>query len=297
MKLLDFGSANIDHVYRVDHMVRGGETLASARYQRNIGGKGLNQAAALAKAGVDTCFAGAIGEDGLFLRDHLNETGADTAHLRVLPVPTGHALIQVDDAGQNAILLYGGANQAVTEVMIDETLADFGPGDWLLCQNEISGMPHLLRQARARGMQVALNPSPVSPELLQWPLDCVDWLILNEIEGEDLTGCQAPEAMLDALLARLPACRIVLTLGEQGAVYADASQRIRQPAFPARVTDTTAAGDTFTGYFLSAVLRGQPVADALRIAAAAASITVSRPGAGQSIPTADEVAEMLSAQS
>lgn len=293
MKLLDFGSANIDHVYQVSRIVRGGETLASAQYQRNIGGKGLNQAVALAKAGVDTCFAGAIGADGLFLRDYLDQTGADTSRLRVLPVPTGHALIQVDSAGQNAILLYGGANQAVTEAMIDETLADFGPGDWLLCQNEISSMPHLLRQAKACGMQVVLNPSPVSPELHSWPLDCVDWLILNEIEGEDLTGCHEPEAMLDALLARLPGCRIVLTLGEQGAICADAAQRVKQPAFPAHAVDTTAAGDTFTGYFLCAVLNGQPIAAALRTAAAAAAIAVSRPGAGQSIPTANEVADRL----
>ena len=292
MKMLVFGSMNIDHVYRMPHLVRTGETLASSVYQRNPGGKGLNQAIALARAGMDVHFAGAIGRDGLFLRDYLASFGVDTSLVRVLEEPTGHAIIQLDEAGQNAIVLYGGANQQLTEDSIRATLADFGAGDCILLQNEINLLEEIIRQAKAKGMQVILNPSPMSgalPPLL--PL--VDWLILNEVEGEDVTDCREPDAMLDALLNRCPDCRVVLTLGVQGAMYADRTRRCFQPAFPVQAVDTTAAGDTFTGFFFRWVLGGGTVEEALRVAARASAIAVTRPGAGGSIPAMAEVAALL----
>lgn len=294
MKLLIFGSLNIDHTYRLPHLVRPGETLASTAYQKNAGGKGLNQAIALARAGQAVCFAGAIGEDGQFLARYLQEQGVDVSSIQTLPVPTGHALIQVDAQGANSIILYGGANQSITEGMLDTVLSRFSAGDFLLMQNEISNGEVLLRKAHARGMCVLLNPSPASAQLRSWPLEMVDWLILNEVEGEDLTGCAQPEAILHTLLQRYPKMRIVLTLGSQGALYADALQTLFQPAIPCTVQDTTAAGDTFTGYFFAAILRGQPVAEALHLAAQAASLAVSRAGAGASIPTRDEVLEKIS---
>ena len=292
MKMLVFGSMNIDHVYRMSHLVRAGETLSSSVYQRNPGGKGLNQAIALARAGMEVSFAGAIGRDGLFLRDYLASFGVDTSLVRVLEEPTGHAMIQLDEAGQNAIVLYGGANQQMTGASIRDTLADFGVGDCILLQNEINLLDEIVRQAKEKGMQVILNPSPMSgalPPLL--PL--VDWLILNEVEGEDVTGCREPDAMLDALLERCPDCRVVLTLGVQGAMYADRTRRCFQPAFPVQVVDTTAAGDTFTGYFFQGVLGGGTVEEALRAAARASAIAVTRPGAGGSIPAMAEVAALL----
>ena len=292
MKMLVFGSMNIDHVYRMPHLVRAGETLSSSVYQRNPGGKGLNQAIALARAGMEVSFAGAIGRDGLFLRDYLASFGVDTSLVRVLEEPTGHAMIQLDEAGQNAIVLYGGANQQMTGASIRDTLADFGAGDCILLQNEINLLDEIVRQAKEKGMQVILNPSPMSgalPPLL--PL--VDWLILNEVEGEDVTGCREPDAMLDALLERCPDCRVVLTLGVQGAMYADRTRRCFQPAFPVQVVDTTAAGDTFTGYFFQGVLGGGTVEEALRAAARASAIAVTRPGAGGSIPAMAEVAALL----
>ena len=292
MKMLVFGSMNIDHVYRMSHLVRAGETLSSSVYQRNPGGKGLNQAIALARAGMEVSFAGAIGRDGLFLRDYLASFGVDTSLVRVLEEPTGHAMIQLDEAGQNAIVLYGGANQQMTGASIRDTLADFGVGDCILLQNEINLLDEIVRQAKEKGMQVILNPSPMSgalPPLL--PL--VDWLILNEVEGEDVTGCREPDAMLDALLERCPDCRVVLTLGVQGAMYADRTRRCFQPAFPVQVVDTTAAGDTFTGYFFQGVLGGGTVEEALRAAARASAIAVTRPGAGGSIPAIAEVAALL----
>ena len=297
MKLLDFGSLNIDHTYRLPHLVRPGETLASDSYHKSEGGKGFNQAVALAKAGQEVYLAGAIGQDGLFLRDYLQELGVHTEHLRVLDAPTGHAMIQLDTEGQNCIILFGGTNGMVTEAMIDEVLADFGAGDYLLLQNEISHVDSIICAAHAKGMHIILNPSPMSPELLTWPLELVEWFILNEIEGADITGKTQPEEMLDELLRRYPACHVVLTLGERGSVYADATQRMDQSIVPAHTVDTTAAGDTFTGYFIHALLQGEAIQQALKTAACASAITVSRPGAGRSIPAAEEVqAAMKEAQ-
>ena len=297
MKLLDFGSLNIDHTYQLPHLVRPGETLASDSYHKSEGGKGFNQAVALAKAGQEVYLAGAIGQDGLFLRDYLQELGVHTEHLCVLDAPTGHAMIQLDTEGQNCIILFGGTNGMITEAMIDEVLVDFGAGDYLLLQNEISHVDSILRAAHAKGMHIILNPSPMSPELLTWPLELVEWFILNEIEGADITGKTQPEEMLDELLRRYPACHVVLTLGERGSVYADAAQRIDQSIVTAHTVDTTAAGDTFTGYFIHALLQGEAIQQALKTAACASAITVSRPGAGRSIPTAEEVqAAMKEAQ-
>ena len=297
MKLLDFGSLNIDHTYQLPHLVRPGETLASDSYHKSEGGKGFNQAVALAKAGQEVYLAGAIGQDGLFLRDYLQELGVHTEHLCVLDAPTGHAMIQLDTEGQNCIILFGGTNGMITEAMIDEVQADFGAGDYLLLQNEISHVDSIICAAHAKGMHIILNPSPMSPELLTWPLELVEWFILNEIEGADITGKTQPEEMLDELLRRYPACHVVLTLGERGSVYADATQRMDQSIVSAHTVDTTAAGDTFTGYFIHALLQGEAIQQALKTAACASAITVSRPGAGRSIPAAEEVqAAMKEAQ-
>ena len=297
MKLLDFGSLNIDHTYQLPHLVRPGETLASDSYHKSEGGKGFNQAVALAKAGQEVYLAGAIGQDGLFLRNYLQELGVHTEHLCVLDAPTGHAMIQLDMKGQNCIILFGGTNGMITEAMIDEVLADFGAGDYLLLQNEISHVDSIICAAHAKGMHIILNPSPMSPELLTWPLELVEWFILNEIEGADITGKTQPEEMLDELLRRYPACHVVLTLGERGSVYADATQRMDQSIVSAHTVDTTAAGDTFTGYFIHALLQGEAIQQALKTAACASAITVSRPGAGRSIPAAEEVqAAMKEAQ-
>ncbi len=293
MNVLIFGSANIDHVYQLPHLVRAGETISSAHYARNAGGKGFNQAIALAKSGVQAHFAGAIGPDGAFLREMLNAHGVNTAHLQTLDVPTGHAIIQVDGQGQNAIVLYGGANEAVTEDQIDAVLADFAPGDWLLLQNEISCGAYLLEKAAQRGLHVALNPSPFAENLRNWPLGHVSLFLLNEVEGRDMTGYTAPDDILDEMQELYPEARIVLTLGEDGAAYAHGNVRIYTDAIPADAADTTAAGDTFTGYFLQGLMSGKEMAGVLHMAAQAASIAVSRPGAAQSIPTMDEVAAAL----
>lgn len=293
MRVLVFGSLNIDHVYQVPHFLRPGETLPSTGYSRNAGGKGLNQAIALARAGQETAFAGAIGQDGLFLRELLRENGVDTGRVQVLDSPTGHAVIQVEAAGGNAILLYGGANRLITREMAAAALEGLAPGDWVLLQNEISCGREILLMAKEKGMKAALNPSPASPELKEWPLEKADLLILNEVEGEDLTGCAHVQGMLDGLSLRCPETAVVLTLGADGAYYRDGNGQYYQPAVPVKAVDTTAAGDTFTGYFLRELLESGDAAAALRTAAHAAALAVMRPGAGASIPEAAETAAFM----
>lgn len=293
MKVLNFGSCNIDYVYAVTHMVRPGETLATAGRQVFPGGKGLNQSVALAKAGVPVFHAGCVGEEGGILRDVLTESGADLTYLRTVEEPTGHAIIQVDGGGENAIFLYKGANGAITPALIDEVLADFGAGDILLLQNEISNLPYLLKSAAKRQMTVILNPAPFNEEARALDLSCVSYLLLNETEAAGYAGCEDTEGCLAFFAAHYPSLRLVLTLGKRGAVYVEGNTRIRQPAFKVKAVDTTAAGDTFTGYFIAGLLAGLPMEQTLRRACAASGIAVSRQGAAPSVPTAAEVEALL----
>ena len=261
MKALCFGSLNIDYTYRVDHFVQPGETLAADSLQVFSGGKGLNQAIALARAGAETCMAGAVGEDGRFLLEELSAVGVCTDYVGVLQqVRTGNAIIQNDKTGDNCILLYGGANRAVTEAQADEVLRHFSAGDWLLLQNEINNLPYIMRRAHERGLRIAFNPSPMEARVLEWPLEYVDLFLLNRVEAAQLAGTDgAADGLLRVLREKFPGAAVVLTLGAQGAVYADSEQTIRQAAYPAEAVDTTAAGDTFTGFFLASLMRGEGV--------------------------------------
>ena len=291
MKILSFGSLNLDKVYSVGHFIRPGETMAAAQLNEFCGGKGLNQSIALARAGAQVWHAGCVGEaDGAVLLEALAGSGVDISLVRRLPCPTGHAIIQVNAEGQNCILLYGGANQQITPDQIDETLALFAPGDILVLQNEISSLSYLIEAAGKKGMVIVLNPSPMTPELLQMPLEYVSYFLLNEVEAKDLCGEAVPEEQYpEKLLARYPNSRMVLTLGSRGCIYQDADKCIAHPACRVQAVDTTAAGDTFTGFFVAAIAAGQSVEQALDEATKAAAISVSRSGAAPSIPTRSEV--------
>lgn len=297
MKFLNFGSLNLDFVYDVEHFVRPGETISSAALNTFSGGKGLNQSVALSRAGAQTYHGGCIGKDGQVLLDGLRAAGADVSFVRVLKsCRTGHAIIQVDPSGQNCILLFGGANQAVTDVQIEETLSRFGAGDFLLLQNEINGLEQLMEKAAEKGIRIAFNPSPIDGKISQLPLEKVEFFLLNEIEGAALGGGSRSEEILEGLKKRYPKAKIVLTLGKEGALYFDGEKTFFQPIFPVKVMDTTAAGDTFTGYFLEAVSRGLPGDVCLKRAAAASAIAVSRKGASPSIPDGAEVDAFLAEQ-
>ena len=289
MKIINFGSLNIDHVYQVSHFVTPGETIAAKEYNKNPGGKGMNQSIALARAGATVYHAGKIGNDGLFLKEMLEDNGVNTSCLRIGDVPTGHAMIQVDPSGQNCILIFSGANGAVSEEEIRAVFSQFEAGTYVLLQNEIVGIATLITAAKDAGLKVILNPSPINEELLSAPLDRVDYFIFNEIEGAALTGKTDFLEILDAMREMYPNSEVVLTMGSKGAMFDNDDLRVYVPAQKAKAVDTTAAGDTFTGYFFASYLAGEDPQKALELAAKAAAITVSRHGAAASIPSMKEI--------
>ena len=299
MKVLCFGSLNIDHTYTVPHFVRKGETMPATTLRTFCGGKGLNQSVALARAGLDVCLAGAVGGDGGFLLEQLRANGVDPRYVQVLSdMRTGHAIIQNDAEGDNCILVFSGANGCTTREHAERVLADYGPGDLLVLQNEINNLAFIMETAAAKGMRVALTPAPYTDEVPRLPLRTLDYLFLNETEcARLLDGAPDPlEQPLEAvqeLRRRYTDAAVLLTLGDQGSVYADGSCTLHQPAVPTQAVDTTGAGDTFMGYFLASRLEGASLERALACASLAAAIAVTRHGASASIPTKEEVLARL----
>jgi len=293
MKVLSYGSLNIDNVYTVDHFVRSGETMSSLQMEVFSGGKGLNQSIALAKSGVSVWHAGAVGKkDGDFLLEQLEEVGVHVELISKLPVKTGHAIIQRNREGQNCILLFGGANQQVTKEQVDDVMEQFSEGDFLILQNEISEIGYIMQKAHEKKMKIVLNPSPMDEKIFTYPLEYVDYFILNEIEARDLCGHEGTgDELLELLAEKFPMAKIVLTLGEDGAIYRDQEIVIRQPIFKVDAVDTTAAGDTFTGFFIGGLVLGETPQMAMKNAAKASSIAVTRSGAAPSIPYRKELFE------
>jgi ribokinase len=292
MKILNFGSLNIDKVYEVDSLVRPGETITSRSFKKFCGGKGLNQSIALASAGAVVHHAGKIGKDGLFLKAYLEEAGVDVSNIDVTDGPTGHAIIQVNRNGENSIILFGGANHKITGKDVNLILRELNPGDYLLLQNEISVMPEILRRASEAKLKIVFNPAPMEPGVLRYPLKGVKYFIMNEIEGEGFTGEREPEQIISNMLITFPDAAIVLTLGENGVHYADSKTRLFTPAKKVATLDTTGAGDAFVGYFVAGLVAGRSVEKCLHTANQAAAICVTKPGAADSIPKKEEVSRM-----
>lgn len=295
MRVLNIGSVNIDHVYCVDHFVRPGETLASRDYHAFAGGKGFNQSIALARAGVPTRHAGCVGRDGAWLLDRLGSEGVDIAQVRLAEAPTGHAVIQVIPSGENAIVLHRGANALVTVNDVARALSSSSPEDILLVQNETSAVAEAIRAGKERGLRVVFNPAPMSTAALDYPLRDVDLFIFNETEAEGLTGQRTPEALQGALQAGFPGVAAVLTMGARGAAYLDSVGILRHPGIAVQAVDTTAAGDTFIGFFLSEMMRSGSPARALARGCHAAANCITRPGAADSIPLWNEVVSAMEA--
>ncbi len=292
-KILVFGSLNIDDVYTVEHFVRPGETIHPLQYQSFPGGKGLNQCVAFVRAGAQTYLAGKIGEDGQLLTRFLQEAGVDSQYVLPSECRTGRATIQVDAQGQNSIILYQGANADISEEDINEILSAFEAGDILVTQNETNATAMLIEKAFQAGLQVAFNPSPIDASIQSCDLSKVTWLFINEIEGEELTGQSEPEQISAELLRRYPDLKIILTLGKQGVRYQEQGLVAEHGIYPVPVVDTTAAGDTFTGFFLGSIARGETPQSALQLASAASSIAVSAKGAAISIPALEEVIQFI----
>ena len=293
MKVLNIGSMNLDHVYSVDHIVQPGETQATTGMNIFLGGKGMNQSIALAKAGAEVYHGGLIGKDGQAFIQACMEYGVHHDFIQKVEGKTGHTIIQIDKNAQNCILLYGGANEKLTEEYVDEVLSHFDKDDILLLQNEVNMLPYIVDKAYEKGMQIALNPSPFNDKLKAVDMSKISYFLMNEVEGGQITGLVDPDEIIAKVQEMYPHAKIVLTLGKDGAIYADSETRVHQPIFKVEAVDTTAAGDTFTGYFLAGIIEGMEIPDILKMSSKASSIAVTREGAVPSIPYKDEVMAAL----
>ncbi len=287
------GSLNMDLALHLDALPAPGETVLSRRRVDGPGGKGLNQAVAAARAGAFTRMIGAVGEDaeGHALRQVLADDRIDPV-VRATTGRTGLAVVLLDAAGENSIVVVPGTNAALTDLMPAELAAITG-ARVLLMQLEVP-LPTIAaaaRAAREAGVTVVLNAAPAvaAGEL---PLDHVDLLVVNEGEARTVAGVGGGAAgdvepvfdsLVDRLLDLVPA--VVVTLGPAGALYCDAKgARHREPGRAVQVVDTTGAGDTFAGYLAAALAEDVDVATALARANAAAALCVQRPGAVPAVP-------------
>ena len=297
MKVLVFGSANIDRTYQVHHFVDAMETISADKMESFCGGKGFNQAIAFARAGSDVYFAGAVGNDGKILVDTLKDEGINIDHLKETSEPSGHAIIQVTPDGQNSIIILAGANASIAHEDVDRVLASFGKGTLVVLQNEISSVDYIIERAKKREMLIALNPSPFNEKIGTYDLSKVDFMLLNEVEAALLTGCSEIEIMADTVHKEYPDVNIVLTLGSKGSVFVSKNgDAFTSGIFQIDAVDTTAAGDTYTGYFLSEILKTGNAETALRNATIASGLAVSCNGASQSIPKLNEVEEIRNSE-
>ena len=293
MKVFNVGSINIDLVYRVPHLVQPGETLSSLSLDTVLGGKGANQSVALARAGVTILHIGRLGAADEWASAAMAEAGVDIRHVMHVDGASGHAIIQVDDQGENSIILHGGANQGFSAEQLEQALASGSAGDWLLIQNECNDIALAIEIAAERGMSIAFNPAPMNDAVKALPLELCSVLIVNETEAAALAQTDDPYRALQVLAERFPETRLVLTLGAKGVLSQQGDQQISVPAMSVEVVDTTGAGDTFVGYFLAALIDGLDDRAALQRACAASALSVTIAGATPSIPLASEVDSLL----
>lgn len=293
MKVLVFGSLNIDFIYKLEHIVMPNETIKSTTCEVSAGGKGLNQAMAFAKTGLPVYIASNLGKNGQVLADTLSSGNVDISLLNHVDEDSGEAIIQVDENGNNAIIVCGNCNEHITEEYIESVFSHFEKGDILVIQNEINNLDLIINTAKDKGIILVFNPSPFNHVIKTLPMNKIDYLFINEVEGKQLTGFEDEKCIVEQILKEYPDMKIVLTLGERGAVYADKTEYIFEPAKKVEVVDTVGAGDTFTGYFIYGINSGKTIKGSLQMAATASSIVIGRHGAGNSIPTLNEVEKAL----
>ena len=283
MAVFNLGSINIDLVYALDHFPRPGETLAAGEYMRLPGGKGANQSVALAAAGADVFHIGAMNGDDDWLSQHLSNAGVHINPLQFSDMPSGHAIVMVDPSGENQIILFPGANQAIDMAKATDALSQANNGDWALLQNETNGGAEFVAAAKARGMNIAYAAAPFDAEVTLSLLSHVDLLMVNAVEAAELMAATGGDE------ASLGVDHLVITLGGDGAKYIGLEGVKEQSAFDVNVVDTTGAGDCFTGYFLAGLDGGLDVASSLSLASAASALQVTKHGAAAAIPSRQDV--------
>jgi ribokinase len=283
MTIYNLGSINIDLVYRVPHLPGPGETLASTSFSKGLGGKGANMSVAASRAGATCVHIGVIGDDGIWAKERLQSYGVETAFIRVSDQATGNAIIAVDDAAENSIILYPGANQKLTEQDIATALGTAGSGDIFLTQNETNAQINGVIQAKEKGLRVAYAAAPFQAQAVEAVMTQLDMLFLNEVEAQQLqaaTGLSPKE---------LPILDVIVTLGARGCRWYHGDKVVEFEAHKVAALDTTGAGDTFTGYVLAALDRGMEIPEAIEIASRASALMVTRLGAADVIPPLAEV--------
>lgn len=291
MKILNFGSLNIDIFFRVENIVKPGETISAKSIEKRPGGKGLNQSVALSKSFENVYHAGSVGDDGIFLIDYLKSENINTKYIKKSDKLTGNAIIQVDDKGENSIVLYKGANFDNDKKFIDEVLNDFSKDDILLLQNEISSMKYLIDKAYEKGMKIVLNPSPITDEIKEFDFNKIDLLLVNEIEAKDIANKDNIDESINYFMATYPNINLIVTLGSKGSIFVNKNEKIKQEGIKVQSVDSTGAGDTFTGFFVSYFYQGKNVRDCLKFASLASALSVTKSGASISIPSLCDVKE------
>ncbi len=290
MKVCNFGSINVDYVYKVDTFVRPGETKSAEEVYINAGGKGLNQSVALSRAGLEVYHVCPFGKGGELLKETLEKYNVDTSYLIPCETNSGHAIIQVENSGQNSILLYGGSNREFTEELIDSTLEKID-SKVILLQNEINKIPYIIEKAKKEGFTIFFNAAPMNERVKNYPLEKLDWIVVNEVEGMEIAECKSEEDIVDTLSSKYPNLSVLLTLGKKGAVVSHKGKTYKSNSLHCPVIDTTAAGDTFIGFFISGLLKGLTIEDTLRLSTTASALTIGKLGASVSIPSIEEVKE------
>lgn len=284
MKILNFGSVNIDLNFKVDHIVRPGETISSINFSQSPGGKGLNQSIALSNVNNNIYHAGKYGQDGEFIKKILEDNGVNTKFLEKSQKNTGNALIQIDKNGENSIVLYKGANYDIDENFVDKVLENFSKGDCLVLQNEISSLKYIIEKAYDKKMKICLNPSPINEVIFDLNLSKLDFLILNETEAKDISKLSNKDEIIKFFRKTYPNLKIILTLGSKGSIYFDKNQLIKQKPYLVKAIDTTGAGDTFMGYFVGLYFAGNSISNSLNLASKASALACTKSGSQNSIP-------------
>ncbi|MFW2542848.1 ribokinase [Primorskyibacter sp. 2E107] len=285
MTIFNLGSINADLVYRVPHLPQAGETLAARGFTRGLGGKGANMSVAAARAGARCVHIGAVGADGAWAVERLTEYGVDTRQIAVSNEATGHAIIAVDDAGENSIIIHPGANTALSNASLINALAEAQAGDFFLTQNETTLQAEGVRLAQSKGLRVAYAAAPFDAAAVQAVLPALDLLVLNEVEAAQLAEATGRP------VSEMPVADIVVTLGSKGCRWYDTQHDVAKdyPSFKVEPVDTTGAGDTFTGYLIAGLDRGMPMEQAIRLASKAGALMVTRHGAADVIPDLKDV--------
>ena len=284
MKILNFGSINKDLVYNVEDFVKPGETISSKDYGLYLGGKGLNQSVAISQSGSKVYHAGCVNKSDNSIISDLKKWGVNTDYINKINEATGHAIIQIDHNGENSIIIHGGANNCIEKKQIDNVLSYFNEGDYIILQNEINNVNEIIEKAYKRGLIIFFNPAPYSIEINNYCLEKVNTLICNESEGKGLSGRTHEMEIIDALSNKYPNTRHILTLGERGSIYSFDNKTIKIKAEAVKTIDTTAAGDTYIGYYISSISKGVSIEKSMKTASKAAAIATTTVGGAKSIP-------------